>query len=73
MVSNFVVQALRGDDITLYGDGQQTRSFCYVSDLVEDAANRDMEGRGRSQHRKSGWDGKMARRVEYPCGAQGVF
>lgn len=35
VVSNFVVQALRGDPITLYGDGSQTRSFCYVSDLVE--------------------------------------
>jgi len=35
VVSNFVVQALRGEDITLYGDGTQTRSFCYVSDLVE--------------------------------------
>lgn len=35
VVSNFLVQALRGEDITLYGDGQQTRSFCYVSDLVE--------------------------------------
>lgn len=35
VVSNFIVQALRGDDITLYGDGQQTRSFCYVSDLVD--------------------------------------
>jgi UDP-glucuronate decarboxylase len=35
VVSNFVVQALRGTDITLYGDGQQTRSFCYVDDLVE--------------------------------------
>ncbi len=34
VVSNFVVQALRGDTITLYGDGQQTRSFCFVSDLV---------------------------------------
>lgn len=34
VVSNFVVQALRGEPITLYGDGQQTRSFCYVSDLV---------------------------------------
>jgi len=34
-VSNFIVQALRGDDITLYGDGQQTRSFCFVSDLVD--------------------------------------
>lgn len=35
VVSNFVVQALRGDDITLYGDGSQTRSFCYVDDLIE--------------------------------------
>ncbi len=34
VVSNFIVQALRGDDITIYGDGQQTRSFCYVDDLV---------------------------------------
>ncbi|MCC6623439.1 MAG: SDR family oxidoreductase [Deltaproteobacteria bacterium] len=34
VVSNFVVQALTGKDITLYGDGQQTRSFCYVDDLV---------------------------------------
>ncbi|MBL9191518.1 MAG: SDR family oxidoreductase [Opitutaceae bacterium] len=35
VVSNFIVQALRGEDITLYGDGTQTRSFCYVSDLIE--------------------------------------
>ncbi|HTA89203.1 MAG TPA: UDP-glucuronic acid decarboxylase family protein [Polyangiaceae bacterium] len=35
VVSNFIVQALRGQDITIYGDGQQTRSFCYVDDLVE--------------------------------------
>lgn len=35
VVSNFVVQALKGNDITIYGDGSQTRSFCYVSDLVE--------------------------------------
>lgn len=35
VVSNFIVQALRGDDITIYGDGQQTRSFCYVDDLIE--------------------------------------
>ena len=35
VVSNFVVQALRGDDITIYGDGKQSRSFCYVDDLVE--------------------------------------
>lgn len=35
VVSNFIVQALRGEDITLYGDGDQTRSFCYVDDLIE--------------------------------------
>ena len=35
VVSNFIVQALRGENITLYGDGAQTRSFCYVDDLVE--------------------------------------
>lgn len=35
VVSNFIVQALQGDDITIYGDGQQTRSFQYVDDLVE--------------------------------------
>jgi UDP-glucuronate decarboxylase len=43
VVSNFIVQALRGEDITLYGTGQQTRSFCYVSDLV-DGLVRLMEG-----------------------------
>jgi UDP-glucuronate decarboxylase len=35
VVSNFVVQALRGEDITIYGDGSQTRSFCYVDDLID--------------------------------------
>jgi len=35
VVSNFVVQALRGESLTLYGEGQQTRSFCYVDDLLE--------------------------------------
>lgn len=35
VVSNFIVQALRGEPITIYGDGQQTRSFCYVDDLIE--------------------------------------
>ena len=34
MVSNFIVQALRGEDITIFGDGSQTRSFCYVDDLI---------------------------------------
>lgn len=35
VVSNFIVQALRGDELTVYGSGEQTRSFCYVDDLVE--------------------------------------
>lgn len=34
VVSNFIIQALKGEDITIYGDGTQTRSFCYVDDLV---------------------------------------
>jgi UDP-glucuronate decarboxylase len=43
VVSNFIVQALKGEDITIFGDGQQTRSFCYVDDLIE-AMLRMMEG-----------------------------
>lgn len=35
VVSNFIVQALKGEDLTIYGDGSQTRSFCYVADLIE--------------------------------------
>ena len=35
VVSNFIVQALRGEDLTIYGDGRQTRSFCYVDDLID--------------------------------------
>ena len=35
VISNFITQALRGDDLTVYGDGSQTRSFCYIADLVE--------------------------------------
>jgi UDP-glucuronate decarboxylase len=35
VVSNFIVQALKGEDVTIYGDGQQTRSFCYVDDMIE--------------------------------------
>jgi UDP-glucuronate decarboxylase len=45
VVSNFIVQALRGDPLTVYGDGRQTRSFCYVSDLV-DGLTRMMETEG---------------------------
>jgi UDP-glucuronate decarboxylase len=35
VISNFIVQALKGDEITIYGDGNQTRSFCYVDDLID--------------------------------------
>lgn len=42
VVSNFIVQALRGEDLTIYGDGSQTRSFCFVDDLIE-AMIRTME------------------------------
>jgi UDP-glucuronate decarboxylase len=35
VVSNFIIQALQGQSITIYGDGQQTRSFCYVDDMVD--------------------------------------
>ncbi len=45
VVSNFIIQALRGEDITVYGDGSQTRSFCYVDDLV-DGMVRMMETEG---------------------------
>jgi UDP-glucuronate decarboxylase len=47
VVSNFIVQALRGEDITVYGEGQQTRSFCYVDDLI-DGFLRFMELPGKS-------------------------
>ena len=39
VVSNFIIQALRGEDITIYGDGSQTRSFCYVDDLIKGLMN----------------------------------
>jgi UDP-glucuronate decarboxylase len=52
VVSNFIVQALNGDPITVYGDGAQTRSFCYVDDLIDAlmrlmAAADDVTGPGR--------------------------
>jgi len=49
VVSNFVVQALRGRELTVYGDGSQTRSFCYVSDLV-DGLIRLMNTEGDGMH-----------------------
>ncbi len=55
VVSNFIVQALRGDPLTLYGDGQQTRSFCYVDDTV----------RGLCALMESGWRGPV--NLGNPC------
>ena len=49
VVSNFVVQALRGEELTIYGDGSQTRSFCYVSDLV-DGLIKLMSAEGEDMH-----------------------
>jgi UDP-glucuronate decarboxylase len=49
VVSNFIVQTLRGEDVTVYGDGTQTRSFCYVDDLVEGII-RLMETEGDDVH-----------------------
>lgn len=49
VVSNFIVQALRGEDLTIYGDGTQTRSFCYVSDLV-DGIVKLMNAEGKDIH-----------------------
>jgi UDP-glucuronate decarboxylase len=49
VVSNFIVQALRDEELTIYGDGSQTRSFCYVSDLV-DGIVRLMNAEGADIH-----------------------
>ena len=54
VVSNFIVQALRGEDITIYGDGSQTRSFCYVDDLVEGMV-RMMNNASRVSSARSTW------------------
>ena len=48
VVSNFIVQALRGQDLTIFGEGQQTRSFCYVDDLI-DGLVRLMAAEGRHE------------------------
>ena len=68
VVSNFIVQALKGKDITIYGSGKQTRSFCYVSDMVEAlvammTTNKDVTGpinlgnSGRIHHAGTGGTG----------------
>ena len=54
VVSNFIVQALKGEPITIYGNGQQTRSFCYVDDLVERAHSLD-GGRPTTSPARSIW------------------
>jgi UDP-glucuronate decarboxylase len=46
VVSNFIIQALKGKDITIYGDGSQTRSFCYVDDLIEGIVRMMNTGKG---------------------------
>ena len=49
VVSNFIVQALKGESLTVYGDGTQTRSFCYVSDLVEGLARLALADPGKAE------------------------
>ncbi len=59
VISNFVVQALKGEPLTVYGDGRQTRSFCYVSDLIEGILRLLMisdEGQSKSIDGKPGTD-----------------
>jgi UDP-glucuronate decarboxylase len=46
VVSNFIVQALRNEDITVFGDGNQTRSFCYVTDLIDGVIRMMQSGPG---------------------------
>ena len=53
VVSNFIVQALKGEPITIYGDGQQTRSFCYVDDLIEGLSALDGHARRMSPARST--------------------
>jgi UDP-glucuronate decarboxylase len=62
VVSNFIVQALRGDDITIYGDGSQTRSFCYVDDLID--------GMARMMDTETGYTGpiNLGNPVEFTIG-----
>ena len=62
VVSNFIVQALKGEPITIYGDGTQTRSFCYVDDLIEGFI-RLMDDRRRG-HRPD--QSRQSRRVHHP-------
>ena len=62
VVSNFIVQALQGQDITIYGDGSQTRSFCYVNDLIDGIAM-------MNSPRTSSVRSISATRANSPCGS----
>ena len=54
VISNFMMQALRGEPLTIYGDGSQTRSFCYVDDLIEGILRLSRSPRTLAgQHRQS--------------------
>ena len=57
VVSNFIVQALEGEPITVYGDGSQTRCFCYVDDLV-DGLIRLMDDRRRGHRAGQHWQSR---------------
>ena len=56
VVPNFIGQALRSEPITVYGDGSQTRSFCYVSDLVDGMVRLLLSDEGAGQRRQSDRD-----------------
>ena len=82
VVSNFIVQALRGEDVTIYGDGAQTRSFCYVDDLIEgmirmmdsdDGLRRPGQPRqpGRVHDARAGGEGPAPHALEVADRAQG--
>src|ERR687884_709834 len=77
VVSNFIVQALRGEPLTLYGEGEQTRSFCYVSDLIEGLI-RLMNSEGLNEPVNLGNPGEftirqLAEQVMAICGTKSGF
>ena len=59
VVSNFIVQALNGDEITIYGDGEQTRSFCFVDDMIEGCRAAYAECRGVDRAHQSRQPGRI--------------
>ena len=66
VVSNFIVQALLGEPITIHGDGSQTRSFCYVDDLVEGAVRFMGERRGGARGRSISAIPSRSRSARWP-------